>query len=92
MPEIDMTKKVKVQAKTLGLHLKVRDDFTARLTDQHGEILLDYEGYVPGFMPGEHFGDYVILDIDLDTGQILNWKPPTAKALETWIAEYKGER
>lgn len=86
MPEINMTKPVKVQAKTLALHIKVRDEFTAALLDQDGETLLDYEGYVPGFMPGEHFGDYLILDIDLDTGTIRNWKPVTAKAIEEWVA------
>jgi hypothetical protein len=31
-----------------------------------------YDGYVPGFLGG---GDYIELDIDLDTGKILNWKP-----------------
>lgn len=37
-------------------------------------------------MPGQHYGDYVILDIDLDTGKILNWKPPTAEQIEEWIS------
>lgn len=36
-------------------------------------------------MPGEHYGDYLILEIDLDTGQIKNWKAPTAKQIEEWI-------
>ena len=27
-----------------------------------------------GFMPGEHYGDYVMLDIDPYTGIILGWK------------------
>ena len=31
----------------------------------------EYDGYVPGFLGG---GDYIELDIDLDTGKILNWK------------------
>jgi hypothetical protein len=26
------------------------------------------------FFPEKHYGDYVILTIDLDTGRILNWK------------------
>lgn len=33
-----------------------------------------YSGYVPSFMPGEHYGDYVMLDIDPYTGLILGWK------------------
>lgn len=33
----------------------------------------EYDGYVPDFFPGQHFGDYVVLNIDTKTGQILNW-------------------
>jgi len=91
MVAIKMTKPVQVQAKTLKLHLKVRDDFTAALCDQDGAEIFDYEGYVPEFMPDEHFGDYVILDIDLDTGQITNWKPPTAKQIEEWMDKTKRD-
>lgn len=87
MVAINMTKPVQVQAKTLKLHLKVRDEFAAGLCDQNGEEIFDYEGYVPDFMPGNHYGDYVIFDIDLDTGQITNWKPPTAKQIEAWMAK-----
>lgn len=77
----------KVDAKILKLHLKVVDNFTAELVSADGEILKDHDGYVPKFMPGEHYGDYVILDIDMDSGQILNWKTPTAEVVEAWIDE-----
>ncbi len=80
-----MQKQVQVEAKTLKLHLKVRDEFTAKLVDQDGETLRDYEGYVPSFMPGQHFGDYVILDIDLDSGQILNWKAPSSSEIQVFV-------
>jgi hypothetical protein len=30
--------------------------------------------YVPDWMPDEHWGDYVYLDIDPETGVILNWE------------------
>lgn len=86
MPAIAMKKEVQVQAKTLSIYCKVSDQFTARLLDQNGEEIFDQEdGYVPGFMPGEHYGDYVILEIDIDTGQITNWKKPTAEQIEEWI-------
>lgn len=86
MPKISMKKEVQVEAKTLCLHLKVRDEFTAELLDQDGATIFDQEdGYVPGFMPGEHFGDYVILHIDIDTGQIINWTKPTAEDIQKWI-------
>jgi len=85
--EIGVTKKVAVNAKTLSLNLKVCDCFYASLLDQDGAELKDYEGYVPGFMPGQHYGDYVYLDIDIDTGQIKNWKAPTAEQIEEFISE-----
>lgn len=83
--KLNVTKPVEVEAKTLKLHLKVRDDFTANLEDQDGEILKEYEGYVPDFMPGEHYGDYVILDIDIDTGQIVNWQKPAPEQIQAFI-------
>jgi hypothetical protein len=83
--EIDATKKVKVNAKTLKLHCKVRDMFTACLVDQDGTELKDYDGYVPDLMPGDHYGDYLILDIDIDTGMITNWEPPTKQQIEEFI-------
>lgn len=86
MPEITATKTVKVQAKTLRLVLKVRDEFAADLVDQDGDSIHSQDdGYVPSFMPGDHFGDYVMLDIDIDTGQIINWKKPDASSIEEWI-------
>lgn len=85
--EINQTKQVKVNAKTLKIHLKVSDRFSARLVDQDGSEIFDQDdGYVPSFMPGNHYGDYVILDIDLDSGQVVNWKKPTAAQIEAWIA------
>ena len=44
-----------------------------------------YDGYVPNFFPDEHFGDYVMLDIDVKSGKILNWKVPTQKQLNDLI-------
>lgn len=83
--EIDFEKKVRVQAKTLKIHMKVCDEFAAKLCDQDGDVLKDYEGYVPGFMPGQHYGDYVILDIDIDSGQITNWRKLGASDIEEFM-------
>lgn len=80
--EIPMKVTKNVNAKTLSLNLKVCDRFCASLLDENGETIADQEdGYVPGFMPGQHYGDYVQLDIDIDTGQITNWSPPSADEL-----------
>ena len=89
--KINPLKKVQVEAKTLKIHLKVSDCFSARLVDKDGEELRDYDGYVPSFMPGQHYGDYVILDIDIDSGQITNWKTPSAEQIEEFINEGKDE-
>lgn len=85
--KIGITKPVEVEAKTLKIHCKVCDNFTASLHDQDGaEIHSQEDGYVPGFMPGEHYGDYLILDIDIDTGQVVNWNQPTAEDLQGWAS------
>ena len=83
--EINQLKQVKVNAKTLRIHMKVRDQFEADLKDADGEVLKEYEGYVPDFMPEQHYGDYLILDIDIDTGQITNWVKPSAEQIEEFI-------
>lgn len=84
--EIGQIKTVPVQAKTLRMCLKVCDGFTAEILDENGNVLGGQDdGYVPGFMPGNHYGDYVMLDIDLDTGMVTNWKIPTANEIEQFI-------
>lgn len=83
--EISTKKTVNVEAKTLNLYCKIRDCFTATLVDQDGVTLKEYDGYVPNFMPGDHYGDYLILDIDIDTGQITNWKTPSREKIEQFI-------
>ena len=59
--EINQQKTVKVNAKTLRIHCKVSDRFTYAIDDEQGEeIHCQDDGYVPDFMPGEHYGDYVV--------------------------------
>ena len=63
--------------------------FSAKCSDLFGANLIvdgkligdGYDGYVPKFFPGVHYGDYVIMEVDIDTGKILNWKTPTATQL-----------
>lgn len=57
----------------ISITAKCSDLWSHRVINRSGEISA-YDGYVPSFMPGEHFGDYVMLDIDPYTGVILNWK------------------
>jgi hypothetical protein len=84
--EINQLKQIKVDAKTIKLHLKVSDRFSYSIEDAQGaELYTQEDGYVPEFMPGEHYGDYVILDIDIDSGQITNWPKLTAADIEKAI-------
>lgn len=83
--KIGIKKMVEVEAKTLSVCAKCSDCFGANLLDQDGQIICDYDGYVPDIMPGEHYGDYIDLEIDLTTGNILNWKVPTKEDIERFI-------
>lgn len=84
--ELEIKKPQTVNAKTLKIHLKVSDCFSAQLVSDKGDVIFDQDdGYVPGFMPGDHYGDYVILDIDIDTGMVTNWKKPTAHDIQMWM-------
>ena len=42
--------------------------------DENGERVGERDGYVPDFMPGQHFGDYVEIDINVATGRIVTGK------------------
>ena len=89
--EINKLKQIKINVKKLYLYLKVSDRFCGSLLDQDDNMVVDFDGlYVPDFMPGQHYGDYVILDIDIDTGQILNWKTPSAESLTEFIEEIES--
>ena len=84
--KLGVKKTVEVEAKELRIHMKVCDGFEGAIYDQDGQqIGEDYEGYVPKFMPGEHYGDYLILNIDIETGKILNWKTPSKEQIEEFI-------
>ncbi len=78
------TKKT-VTPKILKIFMKVRDEFSADLFDDKGVVIHEQEdGYVPGFMP-EGGGDYLVLDIDIDTGTIINWKVPSGEQVAEWV-------
>lgn len=61
---------------------KCSDAFWATLRKENGDMIGEYDGYVPDFFPNDHCGDYIEFQIDVETGQILNWKKPTKKDLK----------
>ena len=73
--------KPKKQPMVLHVSAKCSDMFNAQLVPGvNGESVSEMDGYVPKWFPNpeaEHYGDYVELEIDVATGQILNWKTPT---------------
>jgi hypothetical protein len=75
----------------LQISAKCSDMFSATLINDKGKVVGKYAGYVPGFFPDpivRHFGDYVQLEIDIETGKIMNWKKPSKTVLkETFLKE-----
>lgn len=66
---------------TADVHYKTCDDNSFELLAANGDVLAKTDGYVPGFFPGDHYGDYVIMKIDGE-GRIEDWYPPTTRQLE----------
>lgn len=87
LKQTTISKKV-IEDKTphiLSICGKTSDLCIAILKAKDGTILKEHDGYVPEIMPGEHYGDYIEIDIDINTGVILNWKKPSATALKKFI-------
>ena len=61
---------------------KCSDLCNVQFFNEDGTKVGESNGYVPDFMPEEHWGDYVELEIEVATGKILNWKVPTQKELK----------
>lgn len=77
------------EAKTVNITAKCSDMFGANLYDEQGnQIGEDYSGYVPKWFNQGGYGDYVELEIDIKTGQIVGWVQPNETQLaETFIKE-----
>ena len=84
--KIKVNKPVDIEVKTLHMCLKVRDCFSAEFINENGVIVGSYEGYVPDFFPEDHWGDYVDLEIDIETGQIINWNVPTSENISKLLS------
>jgi hypothetical protein len=76
-----------MNVKIISISAKCSDLFDATFLDAQGHELGSYSGYVPEFFPEDHYGDYVILDIDVATGKITNWKKPSEAAMKKCMEE-----
>jgi hypothetical protein len=78
----------------IDITVKCSDLFLAFLERANGEMVGNYEGYVPNIMPPDEDGhvdtDHLHLRVDIHTGQILNWKRPTRKQLKK-VFKLKGK-
>lgn len=89
--KIGKKKTVEVEVTEIRVHAKVCDAASYELVDKDGErVVYMPDGYVPSFFPGDHYGDYLILDIDLETGLVKNWKKPNQKQLEEFVRKAEG--
>jgi len=79
--------KLKTMPTMISFSAKCSDLFTASFSDAEKNEVAEYRGYVPGFFPEDHYGDYVQLDVDLKTGQILNWKAPSLADINATLKE-----
>jgi hypothetical protein len=51
------------------------NDMCNTIVSDDGAVVRSRDGYAPGGL-GIGGGDYIRLEIDAETGQILNWKKP----------------
>jgi ATP-dependent RNA circularization protein (DNA/RNA ligase family) len=78
-------------AKVLRFSAKCSDMFSAELISDEGntvkamEVVGEYNGYVPMFFPGKNYGDNVMMDVDVETGRIVNWTKPTQEQLDEYF-------
>jgi len=69
---------------TIHITAKCSDACFLSLRKDNKEIAA-VDGYVPKWLPNptvEHYGDYIELTIDIDTGKIVNWRKPTQAQLK----------
>jgi len=74
-----------MKIKVLRVCAKTVDNCAISFLNEEGESVGERDCYVPEYFPEDHCGDYLELDIDVETGVILNWKTPTQSQLKKSI-------
>jgi len=82
---IKVIQELEVEATTLRIRAIVNDEFRAYLRTPLGSNLFcQHGGKAPTFLPSCNDGQFIVLDIDLETGQIKNWGTPTPEQVRGW--------
>ena len=91
--EVDIKIPQTVNVKTVKVFAKVCDRGSYTFYSDKGEVVKELdESYVPSCVfPNTGAGDYLDLDIDLDTGKILNWKEIDPKELRELLSDDEDE-
>jgi hypothetical protein len=80
-----------VEATIVEVNAKVTDRGCYGLKGPEGELIAELDGYVPKIFPGNHYGDYLLLEIELETGLIKNWKKPSPREVALAFGIIKEE-
>lgn len=80
--------------KKMVLCAKVSDRLNLTFCDEQDRPVFEYSGYVPKFFPEadetwNNF-DYIVFEIDVETGRILNWKKPSESELNEMEKDTKN--
>lgn len=80
--KLNVMKPIEVEAKYVTVHVKACDQGTYELIGSDDATLgIREDNYVPNdIIPGS-YGDYIELKINIETGQIVNWKQPTPEQI-----------
>jgi len=73
----DILKVGRIVATKISMSAFSGDGFCMSVKDKNGKYLGSYDGYLPSFMPGGGgYADFVVLNINMETGEIFRWKNP----------------
>ncbi len=59
--------------KTIFISAKCASCFFMSVNDENNQYIASYDGNVPSFIPNAG-GDYIQMEINIESGRILNWK------------------
>ena len=72
--------------KTVKISVNTRENFDLDAVNNNGETVVESHGYMPHWVHGYNYGVFD-LEIDNETGKILNWVPLTKEEIEKKIKD-----